>query len=147
MPKDRSGGRGWLGVAPVIALIVFALLQITLSFTRDLTPWKGGGFGMFSTVDQPRIRFVRVWIEVRSGESLFVPPSPASRQERLRAASYPVRSTMQALAERVIGRARASGQDVVAARLVYFKREFDAESLALRPLRIDEYRFEWADRD
>ncbi len=34
-----------------VVLIVVALTQISLAHTRDLTPWKGGGFGMFSTVD------------------------------------------------------------------------------------------------
>lgn len=34
-----------------VVLIVVALTQITLAHTRDLSPWKGGGFGMFASVD------------------------------------------------------------------------------------------------
>jgi hypothetical protein len=137
----------WLSVLPVVALVVFAALQIALAKTRDLTPWKGGGFGMFSTVDHPGVRYVRVFLENADGSTLFVPPSPHSVQERKRAASYPVESTMRALAESVILRARARGEDVVAARLEYGKRTFDADALTLRPEPIGVYRFGWAERD
>jgi hypothetical protein len=141
MQAEGAKASGWLGLAPVIALIVFALLQISLSATRDLTPWKGGGFGMFSTVDQPRIRFVQVFVELADGQTLFIPPAPATRKARLRAASYPVEATLQAVAQRVIDRVRANGKDAVGARVVYFKREFDAGTGELRPVRIGEARF------
>lgn len=36
-----------------------ALHQMWLTTTSDLTPWKGGGFGMFSSVDRPSHRAVR----------------------------------------------------------------------------------------
>ncbi len=141
MQAEAAKGNRWLGLVPVAALVLFALLQITLAGTRDLTPWKGGGFGMFSTVDQPRIRFVRVFVELRDGQMLFIPPSPATREARLRAASYPVESTMQALAQTMLERVRANGEDPVGVRLVYWKREFDAETLVMRPVRIGEARF------
>jgi hypothetical protein len=38
----------WL--APALLLSV-ALNQLWLAFSADLTPWCGGGFGMFSTAD------------------------------------------------------------------------------------------------
>lgn len=37
-------------IVPVI-LILVAVNQIHWAHTRDLTPWKGGGFGMFASVD------------------------------------------------------------------------------------------------
>ncbi|HSD47425.1 MAG TPA: hypothetical protein VLB87_12435 [Pyrinomonadaceae bacterium] len=30
--------------------------------TKSLSPWKGGGFGMFSTVDSPDARFLRIYL-------------------------------------------------------------------------------------
>lgn len=36
---------------PSALLAAVALLQIALVYTADLTAWKGGGFGMFSTLD------------------------------------------------------------------------------------------------
>jgi len=44
--RDRA-----LAWALPVVLILVALTQITLAHTRDLTPWKGGGFGMFASVD------------------------------------------------------------------------------------------------
>jgi hypothetical protein len=44
--RDRA-----LAWALPIVLILVALNQIHWAHTRDLTPWKGGGFGMFASVD------------------------------------------------------------------------------------------------
>lgn len=48
MLKGRDRVLAW--ALPVI-LIVVATNQILWAHTRDLTPWKGGGFGMFASVD------------------------------------------------------------------------------------------------
>lgn len=45
--------------APLL-LVAVALLQLSLAHTQLLSPWKGGGFGMFSTVDSPGARFLRL---------------------------------------------------------------------------------------
>ena len=33
---------------PTALLLAVGLTQIVLTFTTGLTPWKGGGFGMFA---------------------------------------------------------------------------------------------------
>ncbi|MGV2830120.1 hypothetical protein [Myxosarcina sp. GI1(2024)] len=48
----------WL---PSLILIGVALTQIYLARTASLTPWKGGGFGMFSAIDSPTMRVI--WAE------------------------------------------------------------------------------------
>jgi hypothetical protein len=45
-----------------ILLCAVACLQIFLAMTKSLSPWKGGGFGMFSTVDSPDARFLRIYL-------------------------------------------------------------------------------------
>src|ERR1700741_4746092 len=45
-------------VAPAV-LVAVALQHIILASTAHLTPWTGGGFGMFSTVDSFYSRIVR----------------------------------------------------------------------------------------
>ncbi len=62
----------WLPWLPSAFLVLVALLQITLSFTADLDPWKGGGFGMFSTLDRIASRQLRAsmladsrWVPLR----------------------------------------------------------------------------------
>lgn len=66
--KSLSLFRLWVRslVAPALLTLV-AVNQIQMTKTSDLTPWKGGGFGMFSTIDGPTQRSVRVWLETESG--------------------------------------------------------------------------------
>ena len=64
--------------APAL-LVVVALIEITVAHTTELTPWKGGGFGMFSTVDDPDARWVRCFV-VANGHA--VPVSIPSDVER-----------------------------------------------------------------
>ena len=47
---------------PITLLVLIASLQFVLAHTKDLSPWKGGGFGMFSTVDSPGARKLRVYL-------------------------------------------------------------------------------------
>lgn len=59
-----------LGLVPPAVLVGVALLQLTLAHTVGLTPWKGGGFGMFSTVDSPDYRMVVVTVGLDDGSGL-----------------------------------------------------------------------------
>ncbi|MBR8827921.1 MAG: hypothetical protein DSM107014_08465 [Gomphosphaeria aponina SAG 52.96 = DSM 107014] len=45
----------WL---PSLILIMVALGQIYLAQTANLSPWKGGGFGMFAAIDAPSMRVI-----------------------------------------------------------------------------------------
>ena len=54
--------------APVL-LMVIACLQLYLAHVHDLTPWKGGGFGMFCTVDSRGARFLRIYLMTDEGET------------------------------------------------------------------------------
>jgi hypothetical protein len=88
------------GVA--VLLILVALRQIALSQTRGLSPWKGGGFGMFSTLDRAETRLVRC--DLVSGQSKT--PVDMTRSERLsrplsRAQSTPTRTHLEALAKEI----------------------------------------------
>jgi len=41
----------WCELLPALLLVAVALHQIFLARTEALSPWSGGGFGMFSTTD------------------------------------------------------------------------------------------------
>lgn len=43
-------------------LIAVAALQLYLVYTKNLTPWKGGGFGMFASIDRMERRPVHLTI-------------------------------------------------------------------------------------
>ena len=74
---------------PPLLLTVVALLQIVLARTADLTAWKGGGFGMFSTLDHGAYRGVDIVIDAPDrSESLEIPPSLEIAAAR--AAAFPV---------------------------------------------------------
>ena len=45
---------------PALLLTAVALLQLAMSTWSTLTPWKGGGFGMFASSDRPETRYLVV---------------------------------------------------------------------------------------
>ena len=51
-------GRRFDLLAVPCLLVLVALNQIRLAHTSWLSPWKGGGFGMFSSTDDPGQRFI-----------------------------------------------------------------------------------------
>ncbi len=56
----RDIGPLFLTYLPVVILVVVALLQIDRAHSQHQTPWKGGGFGMFSTNDRGSNRSLRL---------------------------------------------------------------------------------------
>jgi len=83
-----AGPARWRVLAPWLApcaLVVIALHQIALAQLVDLSPWKGGGYGMFSTTDHGGSRFLRVFALDAAGERrIAVPPELVNRSYRVR---------------------------------------------------------------
>jgi hypothetical protein len=67
---------------PSALLCVVALHQAYRVSREGLTPWKGGGFGMFSTIDSQAERFVRLSVTTEGGET-FVLPIPAEYRRQV----------------------------------------------------------------
>lgn len=70
-PGSAAEPRRWSRIAPWLApalLTVVALAQIGIAASTDLTPWKGGGFGMFSTLDGTGSRQLRITLIGPEGE-------------------------------------------------------------------------------
>jgi hypothetical protein len=115
-------------VAPVL-LIAVALCQIGLAKTSGLTPWKGGGFGMFSTLDHGAHRGVDVVIEAPNrSEAQDVPPS--LEELAARSAAYPADWLLRRLAEGIVARERRYERAVTTVRLTVWRTEFDPGTLA-----------------
>jgi hypothetical protein len=55
------GWRNRAQLLPVLLLLCVALHQLRLVYTTDLSPWSGGGFGMFSTTDAPSDRHLYIY--------------------------------------------------------------------------------------
>jgi len=83
-------------VAPLL-LLALALAQIAGFATYGLSPWKGGGFGMFSTNDQGGFRNVRVVELGPSGERRVALPEKLERLQR-HAREAPQRRNLERLA-------------------------------------------------
>jgi hypothetical protein len=132
----------WYG-SPVIArllpaavLSLVAVAQILLAQRGGLTPWKGGGFGMFSTLDHGAHRRVEIVIEAPDrSEALEIPPSLDELAARTTA--YPSDRLLRQLAERVVSREQRSNRAVSRVRLSVWRTDFDPVTLTAseQPLR------------
>lgn len=93
--------RGWalVWLSPVL-LCAIACLQIYLAMTKSLSPWKGGGFGMFSTVDSPDARFLRIYL-INGGEETPVLLPDNLKTMGLKAQTIPSSALLFKLAQRL----------------------------------------------
>ena len=82
-------------IAP--ALLVFIVLQQRYHVeTEGQTPWAGGGFGMFSTVDVPGSRMVRAYALTDLGPALIIEPQVGVPMRLLYSQPKPERLTAAA---------------------------------------------------
>src|SRR5262245_55878562 len=112
-------------------------MQLTLVYTSGLTPWKGGGFGMFSTVDDAARRHVRVFVEAPDrSEEMAVPPS----LERLAsdAALLPTRAHLDRLIDGVAARELRNQRQVTRVRVEVYRYDVDPVTLGFTPVRVRE---------
>jgi hypothetical protein len=119
-----SNIRQWL---PVCLLLGVASLQVTLTRTADLSPWKGGGFGMFASTDGSAFRRTRIFVEGPDrSEELEIPPS--LERAGARAALFPSGRFMSALARGVEAREQRHGRAVTTVRVEVWRIDFGAPS-------------------
>ncbi len=64
-------------------LILIACWQIYRAHEQYLTPWKGGGFGMFSTVDAPGNRILRTYLITPEGEAMTLYGTMSIQKKRI----------------------------------------------------------------
>lgn len=95
----RLGGIGKaVALVPAIVLAAVAVGQMVVARTSDLSPWKGGGFGMFSTIDSPGARVLRAFL-VRGGEEIPVRVPGALRELASEVRTHPSQERLDELAE------------------------------------------------
>jgi hypothetical protein len=80
-PPRRRPRALWLLVPALLTVV--AVGQHVLATASTLSPWKGGGFGMFSTVDAPVARFVRAHVVAGSVEYAVDPPAALAARVRI----------------------------------------------------------------
>jgi hypothetical protein len=119
----------WAPLLPALALAAVACLQMALSRACGLSPWKGGGFGMFSTLDARPFRYLRVYLTApQRSEELAI---PQSLEDAAAAAEIlPTDAQLQRLARRIVERERSRGRPVAQVRIEVWREEFAPGSLA-----------------
>lgn len=118
----------WL---PPALLLAVAANQLWLSRRADLTPWCGGGFGMFSTVDS---RFARHLHAFALSPSLRLELEiPAELEPSAQAAvALPSESRLRAFARELAPYAESDFEAPDAIRIEVFTKRVDPGTLAPR---------------
>lgn len=128
----------WRSLLPVGVLLVVAAAQVTLARTADLSPWKGGGFGMFSTTDDAGRRGVRVFVSAAErSEEVAIPPSLEDAARR--AAALPADAELSRLARAVVARETRYRRPVEAVRIETWRIEYAPDTLAATSRRIRDF--------
>jgi hypothetical protein len=126
MPWLPPHGRRRALVAPGL-LLALALAQIAGWAAYGLTPWKGGGFGMFATDDHGGFRRVRVVERTAAGERPVAVPDELERLRR-RAREAPRGANLRRLGEAL----RARAPELGPLRIEVWRTEFARADLAPR---------------
>jgi hypothetical protein len=112
-----------------------ACVQIALTRTADLSPWKGGGFGMFAATDGGAFRRARIFVEApERSEELEIPTSLALAAAR--AELFPTDRLMAALARGVAAREERHGRAVATVRIEIWRTEFSSPPICATERRL-----------
>ena len=100
------------GAIPLL-LSTVALRQIVLVHTAGLSPWHGGGFGMFASIDRDERRMVTAQLECAPTENVALPglltdsPNAIKAQTYTHISTFPTKSQIQRL-----GQLLANSEDI-----------------------------------
>ena len=127
-----------LPYVPSLLLVVVALCQVGLAYTVDLSPWLGGGFGMFSTVDDGMNRSLRVFL-LRKGqeEEETLPAALADLERRVRVLPSPAQ--LSALATAIAAAYVDAEERPDAVRIEVWRTRFEVNNLTPRRQRLREF--------
>ena len=117
--------RALLPYIPAVMLCLVATVQVRLTRTEFLTPWKGGGFGMFSTSDQ--VRRVRAWTLGRNGMTAVTNVEDFGDAQR--AGTFPSDRMLRNLADHVASAERSDGHLVDEVRIQVWRYTYDVHTM------------------
>lgn len=113
-------------VLPVIAFLVIAICNVVLVFRYDLSPWHGGGFGMFSSHEHHTSRYIQVMARTPQGLKLLNLEAYADELKRLK--NLPTPARLSAFLNKTACAAQLPAQTSMIT-LSYYKLDFDHEPL------------------
>jgi hypothetical protein len=107
---------------PTVLLLAVASTQMILARRADLSPWKGGGFGMFASVDGLPFRWVRLYVSApERSEEIQLPLSIEDQAHRV--VTWPHQQAMRGLARSVIAREQRYQRPVDTVRVEIWRAE------------------------
>ena len=114
----------WLPALPALLLTAVALHQIYAVRSHDLTPWKGGGFGMFASADVGPAR--RLEVSLLRGVSRVRVEIPVEvREHAARVRRLPTQARLEVFG-RAVGDALGGTEGVYRAiRVEFWRIRFD----------------------
>jgi len=125
-------------LVPVLLLALVAAHQIRLARTGPLSPWKGGGFGMFSTTDSPASRHLRVVVYGEGGARELAVPSRLAKLAA-KTVTLPDATRLRRLAAALVEEERREGRTVERVELEVWGREFSVVNLFSSLRRLARY--------
>lgn len=142
MPVPRAQPL-WLWYLPSLLLLVIAGNQLRLVSTAALSPWWGGGFGMFATTDAWATRHLHVFA-IRSGvrRELAIPSSLGKEVKRI--LTLPSDAQLRALAYQLADMPTPDEGPLEAIELHVWATQFASDTLApsSAPIRFLTVRFD-----
>lgn len=121
-----------------LVMIAVASYQIHMAYFRQLaTPAKGGGFGLFSTVDKLNNRLFRAEVLGDDWQRVLLDPGAHKKTVR-RATSAPTDRNLRAAARALAGESQRQFGPIRALRIEVWKRQFDSKSLQASRLKLRE---------
>jgi hypothetical protein len=135
----------WLAAIPAFFLVAVATVQIALARLGPLSPWKGGGFGMFASLDGGSFRTLRVFVEApERSEEILLPPS--LRRLGAEVEAFPSDGMVARLADAVADREREAERSVLRVRVDVWRTEYAPRSLEPSRRLLREHAMEVASR-
>lgn len=119
----------WARVLPGAALVLVALHQLLLSWTSDLSPWFGGGFGMFSTADAGSARHLHA-VVLRPGLEREVFPPEELQELELRVRTLPTDANLRALARELARLPSPDHGPATGVRIQVWRTRYHPQTLA-----------------
>jgi hypothetical protein len=128
IPEETTRIRWWWYL-PSAMLIGVACHQIWLTHNAALSPWSGGGFGMFSTVDGWGNRSVQAFA-LRPGVRRELDIPPALREVARRGRAFPSEANLRVLAVALIDAPTPDDGPLEAIEIHVWSTNYDPITLA-----------------
>jgi hypothetical protein len=141
-PRQPSAAGRWTIAAtlPAVLLVCVAVRQIHLARSAELTPWKGGGFGMFSTTDGLPQRSVLVLAQAPDrSETLDIPDELQALVNK--AAALPGDRQLERLARGIAKHERESGRPLASLDLFVRRTRYSPLTLFATTETLREHEF------